>query len=72
MSSSSKGKEREKPIASLIAGASGGAIESFVTFPFESVKTQLQFGATINGKASPWRHSSCPRPPFITHGYADA
>ena len=51
---SSKGKEKEKPLASLIAGATGGAVEAFCTYPFESVKTQLQFGQLplVNGKGS--------------------
>ncbi|KAJ9106076.1 hypothetical protein QFC21_001215 [Naganishia friedmannii] len=39
----SKGKQREKPIASLLAGATAGAIEGFVTYPTEFAKTQLQF-----------------------------
>ncbi|KAI5454934.1 hypothetical protein NCC49_002210 [Naganishia albida] len=41
----SKGKQKEKPIASLLAGATAGAIEGFVTYPTEYAKTQLQFGA---------------------------
>ena len=44
----SKGKQAEKPFASLLAGATAGGIESFVTFPLESLKTQLQFGS-LNG-----------------------
>lgn len=47
--STSKGKEKEKPFASLLAGATAGGVESFVTYPFESLKTQLQFGA-LNGE----------------------
>jgi hypothetical protein len=43
-----KGKEKEKPFASLLAGATAGGVESFITYPFESLKTQLQFGA-LNG-----------------------
>jgi hypothetical protein len=43
-----KGKEKEKPLASLLAGATAGGVESFITYPFESLKTQLQFGA-LNG-----------------------
>jgi hypothetical protein len=42
---SGKGKAAEKPLASLLAGATAGGIESFITFPLESLKTQLQFGA---------------------------
>jgi len=45
---SGKGKEKEKPLASLLAGATAGGVESFITYPFESLKTQLQFGA-LNG-----------------------
>jgi len=45
-----KGKAKEKPLASLLAGATAGGIESFVTFPLESLKTQLQFGALEGGK----------------------
>jgi solute carrier family 25 citrate transporter 1 len=44
-----KGKEKEKPIASLMAGATAGGVEAFITYPFESLKTQLQFGA-LNGE----------------------
>lgn len=39
-----KGKQREKPLASLLAGTTAGAIEGFVTYPTEFAKTQLQFG----------------------------
>lgn len=42
---SPKGKEKEKPAASLIAGATAGGVEAFVTYPLESLKTQLQFHA---------------------------
>ncbi|BEI86108.1 hypothetical protein CcaverHIS002_0603950 [Cutaneotrichosporon cavernicola] len=49
---SAKGKEKEKPIASLIAGATAGGIEAFVTYPLESLKTQLQFHA--DAKTTPW------------------
>ncbi|CAD6566333.1 MAG: hypothetical protein TREMPRED_002485 [Tremellales sp. Tagirdzhanova-0007] len=48
---SSKGKGREKPIASLLAGTAAGGVESFITFPLESLKTQLQFGSFDRGKA---------------------
>jgi solute carrier family 25 citrate transporter 1 len=47
--STGKGKEKEKPFASLLAGATAGGVESFITYPFESLKTQLQFGA-LNGE----------------------
>ncbi|ODN73968.1 hypothetical protein, variant [Cryptococcus amylolentus CBS 6039] len=47
MSTAAKGS-KEKPIASLLAGATAGGVEAFITFPLESVKTQLQFGA-LNG-----------------------
>lgn len=48
-----KGKEKEKPLASLAAGAVAGGIESFITFPLESLKTQIQFGTLgANGKVS--------------------
>jgi len=40
-----KGKEKENPAASLIAGATAGGVEAFITYPLESLKTQLQFGA---------------------------
>jgi solute carrier family 25 citrate transporter 1 len=45
-----KGKGKENPIASLIAGAAAGGVESFITYPLESLKTQLQFGALEGGK----------------------
>jgi len=38
--------KKEKPIHSLIAGATAGAIEAFVTYPMEFVKTRSQFGGT--------------------------
>lgn len=37
-------KQREKPLHSLFAGATAGAIEAFVTYPTEFVKTRSQFG----------------------------
>ncbi|KAF8877567.1 mitochondrial tricarboxylate transporter [Gymnopilus junonius] len=36
--------KKEKPIHSLIAGSTAGAIEAFVTYPTEFVKTRSQFG----------------------------
>ncbi|KAJ7659944.1 mitochondrial tricarboxylate transporter [Mycena rosella] len=36
--------KKEKPIHSVIAGATAGAIEAFVTYPTEFVKTRSQFG----------------------------
>jgi hypothetical protein len=50
---SGKGKEKEKPFASLLAGATAGGVESFITYPFESLKTQLQFGALNGDKVCP-------------------
>lgn len=50
MSAQARGKAKEKPIASLIAGATAGGVEAFITFPLESIKTQLQFGALDGGK----------------------
>ncbi|KAK4685131.1 hypothetical protein P7C73_g5027, partial [Tremellales sp. Uapishka_1] len=54
--STAKGKQREKPIASLVAGATAGGIESFITYPLESLKTQVQFGS-LNGskKTTPYQ-----------------
>jgi hypothetical protein len=47
---SAKGKERERPFASLMAGATAGAFEGFVTYPLDSLKTQLQFaGKPVEG-----------------------
>ncbi|WVR06494.1 hypothetical protein IAU60_003525 [Kwoniella sp. DSM 27419] len=45
-----KGKGKEQPVASLLAGAIAGGTEAFITFPLESLKTQLQFGALDGGK----------------------
>jgi solute carrier family 25 citrate transporter 1 len=39
----------EKPLASLLAGTTAGAIEGFVTYPTEYAKTQLQFAAGKGG-----------------------
>ncbi|PAV15596.1 mitochondrial tricarboxylate transporter [Pyrrhoderma noxium] len=36
--------KREKPIHSLFAGATAGAVEAFITYPTEFVKTRSQFG----------------------------
>ncbi|KAK7039178.1 hypothetical protein VNI00_010082 [Paramarasmius palmivorus] len=36
--------KKEKPVHSLIAGATAGAIEAFITYPTEFVKTRSQFG----------------------------
>ncbi|KAF8647564.1 hypothetical protein AX16_006621 [Volvariella volvacea WC 439] len=36
--------QKEKPLHSLFAGATAGAIEAFVTYPTEFVKTRSQFG----------------------------
>ncbi|VDB94058.1 unnamed protein product [Peniophora sp. CBMAI 1063] len=41
--------KREKPIHSLIAGSTAGAIEAFVTYPTEFVKTRSQFGGKREG-----------------------
>lgn len=57
--SAAKGKEKEKPVASLLAGAAAGGVESFITYPFESLKTQLQFGALNGAKVTS-------TPPFPT------
>ncbi|ORY30546.1 putative mitochondrial inner membrane citrate transporter [Naematelia encephala] len=46
-----KGKGKEQPLASLLAGATAGGVESFVTFPLESLKTQLQFSSRVVGTA---------------------
>ncbi|KAF5383954.1 hypothetical protein D9757_007353 [Collybiopsis confluens] len=35
---------KEKPIHSLIAGTTAGAIEAFITYPTEFIKTRSQFG----------------------------
>ena len=48
----SKGKSKDLPLASLLAGATAGGVESFMTFPLESLKTQLQFGAMDGAKVS--------------------
>ncbi|KZS95447.1 mitochondrial tricarboxylate transporter [Sistotremastrum niveocremeum HHB9708] len=40
----SSGKRTEKPLHSLIAGTTAGAVEAFVTYPTEFVKTRSQFG----------------------------
>ncbi|KAF9644619.1 mitochondrial tricarboxylate transporter [Thelephora ganbajun] len=36
--------KKEKPLHSLVAGATAGGIEAFVTYPTEFVKTRSQFG----------------------------
>ncbi|THH06495.1 hypothetical protein EW145_g4042 [Phellinidium pouzarii] len=36
--------KKEKPMHSLLAGATAGAVEAFVTYPTEFVKTRSQFG----------------------------
>lgn len=63
---SAKGKAKEKPFASLLAGATAGGIESFVTFPLESLKTQLQFGA-LNGEKVSLAFASQTKPEASAH-----
>ncbi|KAF4611733.1 hypothetical protein D9613_003644 [Agrocybe pediades] len=41
--------QKEKPLHSLFAGATAGAIEAFVTYPTEFVKTRSQFGGKKEG-----------------------
>ncbi|KAF5375374.1 hypothetical protein D9615_007923 [Tricholomella constricta] len=41
--------QKEKPLHSLIAGATAGAIEAFVTYPTEFVKTRSQFSGKKQG-----------------------
>ncbi|KAI0033494.1 mitochondrial tricarboxylate transporter [Vararia minispora EC-137] len=41
--------KKEKPLHSLVAGATAGAIEAFVTYPTEFVKTRSQFGGKKEG-----------------------
>ncbi|EJD05125.1 mitochondrial tricarboxylate transporter [Fomitiporia mediterranea MF3/22] len=36
--------KKEKPMHSLVAGATAGAVEAFITYPAEFVKTRSQFG----------------------------
>ncbi|KJA22649.1 hypothetical protein HYPSUDRAFT_1084048 [Hypholoma sublateritium FD-334 SS-4] len=40
---------KEKPMHSLFAGATAGAVEAFVTYPTEFVKTRSQFGGKREG-----------------------
>lgn len=41
--------KKERPLHSLIAGSTAGAIEAFVTYPAEFVKTRSQFGGKKQG-----------------------
>ncbi|EPQ56069.1 hypothetical protein GLOTRDRAFT_40805 [Gloeophyllum trabeum ATCC 11539] len=41
--------KKEKPLHSLIAGATAGAVEAFVTYPTEFVKTRSQFEGKKEG-----------------------
>ncbi|KAH9837682.1 mitochondrial tricarboxylate transporter [Rhodofomes roseus] len=43
--------KREKPLHSVIAGTTAGAVEAFVTYPTEYVKTRSQFSGQ---RQSPW------------------
>jgi solute carrier family 25 citrate transporter 1 len=45
----SSGPRKEKPLHSLFAGATAGAVEAFITYPTEFVKTRSQFGGTNEG-----------------------
>ncbi|KAG9052275.1 hypothetical protein FS842_010217 [Serendipita sp. 407] len=38
---------KEEPWHSLLAGATAGAVEGFVTYPTEFVKTSSQFGGQV-------------------------
>ncbi|KAJ7650378.1 mitochondrial tricarboxylate transporter [Roridomyces roridus] len=40
---------KEKPIHSMIAGTTAGAVEAFLTYPTEFVKTRSQFGGKKEG-----------------------
>ncbi|KAH7103668.1 mitochondrial tricarboxylate transporter [Auriculariales sp. MPI-PUGE-AT-0066] len=51
--SSKREKPKEKPFHSLFAGATAGAIEAFVTYPTEFVKTRSQFSGSGGIKESP-------------------
>ncbi|KAG6908797.1 hypothetical protein DXG01_003244 [Tephrocybe rancida] len=44
--------QKEKPLHSLFAGATAGAIEAFVTYPTEFVKTRSQFSGKKQGPIS--------------------
>ncbi|CAO1629761.1 unnamed protein product [Sympodiomycopsis kandeliae] len=43
-------KRQEKPLNSLVAGAVSGAVEGFVTYPTEFVKTRAQFAVASGSK----------------------
>lgn len=50
-SSSSASKPRvDSPLHSLIAGATAGAVEGFINYPIEFVKTRAQFEAGLGKK----------------------
>ncbi len=53
---------RDKPLYSLIAGATAGAVEGFVTYPIEYTKTVAQFAQRAGEKVSPSPSpvSACP------------
>ncbi|KAN0080254.1 Mitochondrial carrier domain containing protein [Tylopilus felleus] len=44
--------KKEKPLHSLVAGSTAGAIEAFVTYPTEFVKTRSQFGGQVRSSSS--------------------
>lgn len=50
---SSKSRKNESPHLALIAGATAGAVEGAITYPFEFLKTQAQFAPRVSadGKA---------------------
>lgn len=54
--------KREKPVHSLLAGATAGAIEAFCTYPAEYVKTRSQFGGKARRGQAEGRHAPNSRP----------
>ncbi|KAI0728803.1 mitochondrial tricarboxylate transporter [Fomitopsis betulina] len=62
--------KKENPLHSIIAGTTAGAVEAFVTYPTEYVKTRTQFGGkregiwtivreTVKAKGIPGLYSGC-------------
>lgn len=45
-------QRRDKPLYSLIAGTTAGAVEGFTTYPIEYTKTVAQFAAKTGEKVS--------------------
>lgn len=53
--------ESKNPVKTLTAGGIAGALEAFIMFPTEYVKTQIQLEGAAVKKAKVWQSTAPPR-----------